>query len=307
MMTRAGKDAKEQPAQTASGSGYGGDVFLYYGNITKQGYHETSEFLERKEAKKRQICMVLITYGGDPHAAYRIARAINHHYKIVEILIPDVCKSAGTLLCIGARKLIIGDRGELGPLDVQISRPDELFESMSGLDIMQALNTLEEQILRSFSRYLVGIRSSSRMRTKIAADIAAKLALGFISPIVSKLDPATLGENWRAIHVGLEYGRRLDEMTGSLRAGALDTLVSGFPSHRFVIDRKEATTLFKNAEAPDSSMTNIYRAARRLVTEVPYPQSPIMRDLSESIEMLEKENEDTRTNGAIKSHSSNPV
>ena len=42
--------------------------------------------------------------------------------------IPRRCKSAGTLLLIGATSLIISDRGELGPLDVQLSKPDEIFE-----------------------------------------------------------------------------------------------------------------------------------------------------------------------------------
>src|SRR5690606_3014909 len=118
------------------------------------------------------VCLVLITYGGDPDAAYRIARASNHHFKEVEILIPDICKSAGTLLCVGAKRLIFGDRGELGPLDIQLSKPDELHESMSGLDIIQAINALQNQVLDSFRTYLVDIRLGSRIRTKTAAEIA---------------------------------------------------------------------------------------------------------------------------------------
>jgi hypothetical protein len=109
------------------------------------------------------------------------------------VLIPDVCKSAGTLVCVGAHELIIGDRGELGPLDIQISKPNEMFENMSGLDIIQALNALQNQVLNSFRSYLVDIRAGSKISTKMAAEIAANLAEGYIAPIAGKIDPLTLG------------------------------------------------------------------------------------------------------------------
>ena len=139
---------------------YNGDVFLYYGGISKSGYSDLSDKLEFIDNKKEKVCLILVTYGGNPDAGYRIARALSHHYKNIEILIPDVCKSAGTLLCIGAKKLILGDRGELGPLDIQLSKPDEMFENMSGLDIIQALNALEAQVLKSFKSYLIDKRAT---------------------------------------------------------------------------------------------------------------------------------------------------
>lgn len=200
---------------------YEGDVVLYCGPIVRDGYDQISSIFERKIQKGNKVCIVLVTYGGDPDAAYRIARAANHHYKEVEILIPDVCKSAGTLLCIGASKLIFGDRGELGPLDIQLSKPDEMFDSMSGLDIIQALNALENQVLASFRNYLINIRHGSQIRTKTAADIAAKLADGFIAPIAAKIDPITLGEHQRAMRIAYDYGERLNEMVKSLQDDAL--------------------------------------------------------------------------------------
>ncbi|MCI5127011.1 MAG: SppA protein, partial [Candidatus Electrothrix sp. AUS3] len=124
---------------------YDGKIFLYYGDISREGYSQISALYEERTEKKDKICLILITDGGDPDAAYRIARATNHHFDDVEILIPDICKSAGTLLCIGAQKLIFGDRGELGPLDIQLSKPDEMLERMSGLDIIQAINALQNQ------------------------------------------------------------------------------------------------------------------------------------------------------------------
>lgn len=246
-------------------SKYNGDVFLYYGNISRYGYSLLSDALENRVDKKEKICLILVTYGGDPDAGYRIARALSHHYKKVEILIPDACKSAGTLLCIGANKLILGDRGELGPLDIQLSKPDEMFENMSGLDILQALNALEVQVRKSFRNSLVDIRGGLRLKTKIAADIATKLTDGWIAPIAAKIDPVTLGEHQRAMQIAYEYGERLNNASKSLCEDALAKLIGNYPSHGFVIDRKEAKELFNNVSSPNDETYGLYSWAREIV------------------------------------------
>jgi hypothetical protein len=112
---------------------------------------------------------MLVTTGGDAHAGYRIVRGLRHHYpKHLAVLVPGLCKSAGTLLAIGARDLIIADRGELGPLDVQVAKRDELFEFGSGLDIMQALGSVQARVLHAFQQYLVDIRLGAGITTKTA-------------------------------------------------------------------------------------------------------------------------------------------
>lgn len=262
---------------------YDGDVFLYYGDIRRSGYNEISTAFESKVEKSKKACIILITFGGDPDAAYRIARACNHHYKHYEILIPDMCKSAGALLCIGAKNLIFGDRGELGPLDIQLSKPDEMYESMSGLDIIQALNALENQVLSSFRSYLIDIRQGSRIRTSMAADIAAKLADGFVAPIAAKIDPVMLGEHQRAMQIAYDYGERLHKMSNSLKPGALVKLVSSYPSHGFVIDRKEAASLFNNIQQPDPNTLPLYDWAREILSRCPYPKTPIVMDVKAAV------------------------
>lgn len=272
---------------------YDGDVFLYYGSISKNGYSELSDKLEGISNKKEKVCLILVTYGGNPDAGYRIARALSHHYKNIEILIPDVCKSAGTLLCIGAKKLILGDRGELGPLDIQLSKPDEMFENMSGLDIIQALNALETQVLNSFRTYLVDIRNGCRLKTKIAADIAVKLTDGFIAPIAAKIDPMTLGAHQRAMQIAYDYGERLNNISNSLRPNALNQLIASYPSHGFVIDRKEAKELFNNIQSPDSETHELYLWAREIVKTKAIPDEPIVLNVKEFIKNNRLQNECT--------------
>jgi ClpP class serine protease len=96
--------------------------------------------------------LFMATHGGDPSAAYRIARAIQHAYKTREqdptkrgqfsIAVDTVCKSAGTLICLGATQLFMTDDAELGPIDVQLRKPEEIGERTSGLTPVQAMDTL---------------------------------------------------------------------------------------------------------------------------------------------------------------------
>lgn len=227
---------------------YNADVFYYAGEISRQGYENLTRCCVTHTPKKN-ACLFLATYGGDAHAAYRIARALRHHYEKLHVFIPRECKSAGTLLVIGATSLIISDRGELGPLDVQLSKPDEIFERSSGLDIMQSLYVLREEALGTFLHYLLSIKGGSSITVRTAAEIASKLAVGLFSPIYAQIDPLKLGEIRRAIMIAYEYGQRLDKYDQNLKPDTLDRLVTEYPSHSFVIDRQEARQLFQNVRA----------------------------------------------------------
>lgn len=268
------------------------DVYFYWGPISKPGYHNLCDRIENQQELHRSAYLILATYGGDPNAGYRIARALGHHYEKVKVLIPDVCKSAGTLVCVGASELIFGDRGELGPLDIQISKPDELFENMSGLDILQALNALQNQALNSFKSYLFDIRAGGNITTKMAADIATHLTESYIAPIADKIDPITIGEHQRAVQIAYDYGDRLNSKSKSLKSDALSKIVSSYPSHGFVIDRKEARELFNSVKAPEAEEVLLYQWSRGIIETEKWPIDPIVIDLRLFFIQTEEEKND---------------
>jgi len=89
------------------------------------------EILGRTDRAK-SVVLILVTTGGLADEAYRCARTLQSSYENVTVCVAGWCKSAGTLLAIGGHSLIMGPRGELGPLDVQITKRDELFDRDSG-------------------------------------------------------------------------------------------------------------------------------------------------------------------------------
>ncbi|MDY4380941.1 SDH family Clp fold serine proteinase [Pectobacterium brasiliense] len=234
----------------------GTDIILYNGPIDRNGYVKITKAC-RKTLPPRNVLLVLATYGGDPDAAYRIARALRHNYHELTILIPRECKSAGTLLAIGATKLVICDMGELGPLDVQLRKHDEMFESSSALDYYQALTGLQSFTKNAFKDYLLDIKSSCGITAKTAADFSAALTTGLFSSIFQQLDPIKLGEVQRAVQIAEKYGERLNSYDKPMSDDALSKLIAGYPSHGFVIDRKEAKTLFNNVDSPDENELKI--------------------------------------------------
>lgn len=234
-------------------SGEAMDILFYCSDIDRAGYHEITKILSASGHRADTLLLILTTAGGDPHAGYRIARALGHYYNHVNCFVHSYCKSAGTLIALGAKQLIISDTGELGPLDVQLNKPDEMFELSSGLDISTAISSLQQESLAAFRDYVTDIKIGGKVSTRLASEVAIQLTRCLIEPIANQIDPMRLGEQQRAMRIALEYGTRLDSKVGNLKPHALRKLIAGYPSHGFVIDRKEASELFNNVRAPNDT------------------------------------------------------
>lgn len=210
--------------------------------------HQKLSFRLKSLQRFRKCTVFLTTYGGDPHAAFRIARCLRHHYDEVRLSVPSYCKSAGTLIAIGANELAIGDLGELGPLDLQVTKPTDVMERGSGLDYMQGLQVALMHAHQAFGLFMEVRRGGIRLPTKQAGELATNMAVGMVAPLYAQIDPNRIGEMQRAIQIAKEYGERLDEYSKNLRPGALEKMVADYPSHSFVIDRKEAKSLFNRVK-----------------------------------------------------------
>lgn len=266
------------------------DIILYSGQVTMHAYERLCSTLE-KEQKQERALLVLSTPGGDPHAGFRIARAMQHHYESFDVLVPRYCKSAGTLICIGAKKLYLANQSELGPLDIQIKKTDELVGRNSGLDILQALVYLQNQALDAFKTYVNDLTKNEGLSTRVASDIASNLTSGLLSPIFAQIDPMRLAEMQRATEIAMAYGVRLNEKSQILRRNGLGRLVVQYPSHGFIIDRKEARSIFKNVEAPKEELKTLSHFLDEYSRPFVNDHSPLIEIFDPAL-LLESEDED---------------
>lgn len=169
------------------------------------------------------------------------------------------CKSAGTLLALGSTEIVMGARGELGPLDIQVSEKDEPFRVGSGLELFTALNSITQNTFMTFEHYLLGLiqRSGSQISMKTAAKIATELTIGIMSPISQQIDPLQLGRRERALNIVKAYAHRLN-----ISEKIVAELATGYPDHGFVIDCQEAKTLLGNGivRVPDEQERELEEA-----------------------------------------------
>lgn len=229
------------------------DVFMYAGPLERQFELGMLITIQHKMNKRPNAVLFLDTYGGHADAAYKIAKAFKRNYKTLTVMVFSDCKSAGTLLCLGADNLVMADLAELGPLDVQIPKEGEFSGRRSGLDITDTLGALQSESIRLMRQHFLDLRVGSRAQisTRDALENATKIVCGLLSPVYSQINPLSLGESARSNSIAYHYGQRLSN--GNLHPGALNKLISGYPSHGFVIDREEAEELFLSVRAPTSN------------------------------------------------------
>lgn len=222
------------------------DILIYTGPVTRDGFERVVKEIPCERRKK--VLMVLATLGGNPDAAYRIARFLRLSYEHFTVFVPTLCKSAGTLLCIGADEIVMSETGELGPLDVQIKNPEELADYGSELDTPRAINSLRDKALETLRLTLADLDTGGGLSKKRSAEIATNFTLGLFAPIFAQIDPLRLGRNARAVLIASQYAGRMD---GNLATGhTLGRLITGCPSHSYSIDRDEAVKLFQRVRPP---------------------------------------------------------
>lgn len=227
-----------------------------------------------KRRKRDNVLLFLTTGGGSADVAYRISRCLQDKYKKFVVLVSGQCKSAGTIIALGANEMILTDLGQLGPLDVQLRKADELWELSSGLVAWDALSSLQQKAFAMFEQYLVDlkVKTGGQITLKTAAEIASQLTAGLYGEIFAQVDPMKLGENTRSMNISQQYGDRLGAKGGNILDGTVAKLTAAYPSHSFVIDREEARALFKHVRsATDDELQLVKLLGEVAISESPNP------------------------------------
>jgi len=92
----------------------------------------------------QDLHLLLNSPGGDGEAAVRIVRSIQARCKELSVIVPDRAKSAGTILCMGAHKIVMGPTSDLGPVDPQFQFPDGKL--VAAKNIIAAVEAAEQAV-----------------------------------------------------------------------------------------------------------------------------------------------------------------
>ena len=141
-------------------------------------------------------------------------------------------------------------------------KQNEIALRKSGLLAQSSFDALADSAFQLYERLMMNItvRSRGNVSFKMASELSANMASTMLSPIYAQMNPDTIGSENRDLNIATEYGSRLAKDSRNAKANAVYRLVHHYPSHDFVIDQKEAKTLFKNVDHPTECLYEIVGA-----------------------------------------------
>lgn len=186
--------------------------------------------------KKKDILLILFSFGGDIASAYLISKLCREYSKgRFVVAVPRMAKSAATLICCGADEIHMGSLSELGPLDPQ-------FNHLPALGLKNTIRQIAETVTE--------FPKSSNLFSEYLAKTIAPIDLGYYDRIV---DSAS------------QYARRLllkrqNAPTEGEIQKLTTRLVYEYSDHGFVIDKSEAMEIFGNSvvkiDTPEYALAN---------------------------------------------------
>jgi len=129
------------------------------------------------------LSLILNSPGGMALAAERVIRACRTYSKgDFEVIVPKMAKSAATMICLGASRIVMSDTSELGPIDPQVVLQEgDQFTILSAWSIIQSYRQLFEQavntqgniepFLQQLDRYDARLIQQWELEQKLGTDI----------------------------------------------------------------------------------------------------------------------------------------
>lgn len=218
-----------------------------------------------------RITFVLHTNGGDSMAAWTIVNLIHQFCKELEVLIPRKALSAGTMIAMGAHRIIMTKQALLSPIDPSINTP--LNPQIEGAPPTSRMPVSVEAVQGyiDLARETLHIKGRSEL-------------IHVLQQLSEKIHPLVLGQVFRARPQTRFLADRLLSQQKIERQKAraiVDFLSSESGSHDYTINRREAASLGLTVEKPDdalySEIKELYNSIRsELLLNNPYSQIQVL-------------------------------
>jgi hypothetical protein len=194
-------------------------------------------------AKVPQIDLFLYSPGGDVDVPWRMVTMLRESCECLNVLVPYKAQSAATLLALGADSIVMGKKGELGPIDPTMNRTRQ----RSGESPVQESVRIEDVMA-----YIAFLKQRAGLGDQAALASAVQI-------LADRLDPWVLGSIYRThSHIRtvarslLTVQRKpIEERQISL---IVETLAEKIYSHGHAIGREEAIHIGLPVEKADEEL-----------------------------------------------------
>lgn len=247
-----------QRAIQKASEAYDADLYFYSGPIDDDGLGKIIGDIALHKQKDNAV-LILTTHGGSANAGYQIARIFQKTYEKFYVCAPSICKSAGTLIALGAHKLLVDAFSDLGPLDVQLLKQNEIAARKSGLLSRASFEALSDAAFELYEKLMISItlKSGGLVGFRLASELSSSMASNLLAPVFAQINPDTVGSENRDLDVAMAYGLRLAEYSENAPLQSVLQLVRAYPSHDFIIDDDELKQLFENVETPSEDLYSV--------------------------------------------------
>lgn len=219
----------------------------------------------------KAVDMVVHGPGGDPHAAFMVAREFGRRFEEVTAFVPLLAKSGATMVCLVASELVLGSLGELGPIDVQTdeTQPGEFHEFRSCLERFKALEHLQKHAVETFD-IIVRITLLQGMNVLDSCNVAAEFTGKLMAPVYSQVKPEKIGQSARNLELAEDYARRIlkcfrSEIGEDQREQIVTRLSREYPTHAVIVDLEELAEIGLSARCPTPEEKSIVQKMEHLL------------------------------------------
>lgn len=187
------------------------------------------------------IALLIDSPGGQARSAFQLGSYLRRRCGYYVALVSRYAKSAATLLTLGAREIVVGEFGELGPLDAQVADP-EREEMGSALNEVSALQRLTAVSLESVDQVMMFLLVRTGKRIDTLLPHITRFVAESLRPLYEKIDTVHYTQTSRILKVAEEYATRLllPYRSPVEAARIARHLIEHYPAHDYVIDREEA-------------------------------------------------------------------
>lgn len=207
--------------------------------IATQFFADAKEALFRvlrdSSASTKGVDLCLYTRGGDTNSVWPIVSIIREFDPDFEVLVPFRCHSSGTLLALGAKRIILVPLSELSPIDPSTGNqfnPADPANPQARL----AISVEDVQAFRNFA--LEALRQAKGGEDEVFAAFGTLL-----QRLVTEVHPLALGNVYRVDQQIKKLGAKLlglHPVSDRDVETVVQALASRFHSHLHVISRQEA-------------------------------------------------------------------
>ncbi len=224
--------------------------------------------------KTKKITLILYTLGGDTMATWNIVNLIREYCDELEIIVPRKARSAGTIMCLGANRIILTHQSTLGPIDPSLNSPLGTKVKINGQEI--SLPTSVESVKGYFNLAKKELKISS----------SKDLIQAFLK-LSETLNPLLIGDVYRRqgqIKMIAEKLLAYQNCSKKQIKSIVNFLCSDSGSHDYSISFKEAKQLGLNVELADEELNKLINQWYNIICEellLKIPYNPII-ELAES-------------------------